>query len=101
MFKKIDTDQALIVSGGVFKPTDVYVGPEGGLYVSAKGGFIRVMEKGATSSKGVDIVRLHRDGPLFRDQFGRLAVEDGMGRKAVRLIATEANPFQIEKAEDD
>jgi hypothetical protein len=97
VFKKIDTDQALIVQGGVFKPVDVFEGPDGGLYVQAKGGYVRIYEKGATSAKGVDIARLHRDGDLYRDQFGRLAVETGKDRKHVRLVVTEDKPFLIEK----
>ena len=97
MFKKIETDNALIMQGGVFKPVDVYEGPEGGLYVQAKGGFVRVYENGSTSSTGLNLIRLHRDGPLYRDRFGRLTVDKGAGRTHVTLTVTEANPFLIEK----
>jgi len=87
MFKKIETDEALIVERGVYKMAEVYEGPDGGLYIKAKGGFVRVKEKGDTSHSAVAVQTLAREGPLFRDTWGRLCVtaEGPEARKPVAL----------------
>lgn len=85
MFKKIETDEALIVERGVYRPAEVYEGPEGGLYAKAKGGFVRLKANGSTSHPTVSCNTLARDGALYQDQFGRLAVSAGEGRKVCAL----------------
>ena len=85
MFSRIDTDEALIVENGVYRPVDVYRGPDGGLYVKAKGGFVRVKERGDTSHPTVKITLLMREGPLYRDAWGRLCVTEADGRRPVSL----------------
>jgi len=85
MFKRIETDEALIVERGVYKPVEVYEGPDGGLFVKTKGGYVRVKARGDTSHGAVMVQRLMREGPLFQDQWGRLCVEGGGKRKAVLL----------------
>lgn len=97
MFKKLELDKALIVTkSGVYKPTDVYEGPEGGLYVAASGGFVRVYERGSTSSGTINLHMLHRDGPLFRDPHGRLCVTGEGGRKPVQLGSDTEGRMLIE-----
>lgn len=87
MFKRIDEDEALIVENGVFKPVEVYEGPNGGLYVKAKGGFLRVKSNGSTSSSGVRLESLHREGDLFQDDFSRLCVTPtGPGSKRKQVF---------------
>lgn len=85
MFKHIDTDEALIVERGVFKPAEVYEGPDGGLYVKAKGGFVRLKSDGSTSHSTVKVKSLAREGPLYRDAWQRLSVSPGTDRKACLL----------------
>lgn len=85
MFKRIETDEALIYERGVFKIAEVYEGPDGGLYVKAKGGFLRVKRNGATSHDAVKLERLYREGALYADSFDRLSVSSAKGRKPVFL----------------
>jgi hypothetical protein len=97
MFKKIDTDQALIVQKGLFKPVDVYEGPEGGLYIKIGSGYARIRQNGSTSVEGVALQMLHRDEPVFKDAFGRLCTTGGDGRKPMSLTAdNEGRPLLIE-----
>jgi hypothetical protein len=85
MFKRIETDNAVIVKGGVFKTADVYEF-QGGLYLKAGGGFVRVKMNGATSVDGLSLHTLMREsGELYADQFGRLCLEDGPNRTHVAL----------------
>lgn len=85
MFKKIDEDDALIVDQGVYRTTEMYEGPEGGLFAKAKGGFVRVKANGATSHSSVKLQLLHREGPVYQDRFGRLCVTAGADRREVML----------------
>lgn len=85
MFKKIDTDEALIVEGGVYKPAEVYAGPEHGLFVKAKGGFVRIKSDGSTSHTSVKVQTLARNAPLWQDKWGRLCHADGSGHRPVQL----------------
>lgn len=85
MFKRIDDDEALIVENGVYRPAEVYEGPGGGLYLKAKGGFVRVKNNGSTSHPTVKLHTLARDAALFTDQFGRLCVTTAPDRKEVQI----------------
>lgn len=87
MFKRLTEDEALIVERGVYKTAEVYEGPEGGLFVKAKGGFVRVKTTGATSHETVKVQMLQREGPLYQDRFGRLCAAPGLERAPVLLTA--------------
>lgn len=104
MFKILETDEALITDGGVYKPAEVYEGPEGGLYIKAKGGFVRLKANGSTSHPAVKVITLMREGPLFKDSFDRLAITKGPARKVAMLThsadgAGEKATLAITKAE--
>ena len=100
MFKKLEEDEALIVERGVYKMAEVYEGPDGGLFVKAKGGFVRVRGNGSTSHETVRLETLHREGELYQDQFGRLCTNAGQGRRRtfiemrgsdMKLLVEDAN----------
>jgi len=101
MFQKNDEDEALIVERGVYKPVEVYTGPEDGLYVKAKGGFVRIKKDGSTSSINVRLTLLHREGPLFTDQFGRLTAIGGGKRKPVMITSDESGALKLEGPKND
>lgn len=84
MFKKIETDNAIIVKGGVYKQADVYEF-QGGLYLKANGGFVRVNANGGTSVSGLSLHTIMREGSIYADPWGRLCVDDGPKRKTVLL----------------
>ena len=100
MFQKNDEDEALIVENGVYKPVEVYTGPDGGLYAKAKGGFVRIKKDGSTSAPSVKLNLLHREAPLWADQFGRLTATGGGKRKQVMITADESGSLKIEGPKD-
>lgn len=83
MFTKIHEDGALTYDGGVYRQADVYAGPDGALFVNAKGGFVRVRADGGTSHPSVKVVTLMREAPLYQDQWQRLYVAPGHDRREV------------------
>lgn len=98
MFKRIDEDEALIVERGVYKPAEIYAGPGDGLYIKAKGGFVRIKSNGSTSHDTVKLQTLMREGPLYQDQFGRLCFSPGDGRKDCLLTIAADGVTKIEPA---
>lgn len=98
MFKRIDDDEAVIVENGVFRPAEVYE-RDGLLFVKAKGGFVRVKADGSTSHPNVRVETLAREGPLYKDAFGRLAVSMADGRKPV-MLTHSGETMQIEDKRD-
>lgn len=97
MFQRLEYDEALLVDSGVYKPAEVYAGPDGGLFVKAKGGFLRVKGDGSTSHHSVKLERLYREAPLYADAFNRLAVTEAPGRKRVAVIPKDDGPCQIKQ----
>lgn len=93
MFQKIETDEALVVERGVYKVVGVYQGPDQGLYVKIKGGFVRLRHDGSTSHDAVKLKTLCREGEIWHDQHGRLTVQGGgkrtllQGNAYHRLVA--------------
>ena len=91
MFKKLDEDEALIVERGVYKSAEVYEGPDGGLFIKAKGGFVRARVNGSTSHEAVRLVSLHREGKLYSDRFNRLCVQPGQDRRRAFIGTREGD----------
>lgn len=85
MFKRLDDDEALIVERGVYKSAEVYSGPGGGLFVKAKGGFVRLKADGSTSHDSVRMQMLQRNSTLYQDRFARLCAVPGENTKEVEL----------------
>jgi len=85
MFKQIEDAEALIVTAGIYKPTQVFEGPGGGLFVRANGGFARIKENGSTSNDRIKLDNLLYEGVLYRDQWGRLCAQGGGKRKPLQL----------------
>lgn len=81
-FKELPGDTALLVSGGVYRQAPLFE-RNGVLFAKWGAGFIRLTVTGATSAPAVQMHELVYDGPLFQDQFGRLAIEGGDARKAL------------------
>lgn len=92
MFQDLNPgDVAVIVSKGVYRQCALSE-MDGGLYAKMGRGYIRINADGRTSSPAYTVVQLATDLPLFKDQFGRLAVKEGKGRKALEsspLLAIE------------
>jgi hypothetical protein len=95
MFKRLSEDEALIVDRGVFRPAEVYEGPDGGLFIKAKGGFLRVKTNGATSHESVKVQTLQREGMLYQDRFGRLCVAPGPERAQVMVTGATEGPIAL------
>ena len=85
MFKRLDEDEALIVENGVYKPAEIYAGPGQGLYIKAKGGFVRIKRDGSTSHPTVRLQTLMREGPIYQDTFGRVCYTEGEGRREMEI----------------
>lgn len=99
MFKRLTEDEALIVERGVYRTAEVYEGPEGGLFVKAKGGFVRVKATGATSHDAVKVQTLQREGPVWQDQWGRLCAAPGDSRKPTMLTNAGEGVLALPKPE--
>lgn len=82
LFQELEGDVAVIVSGGVFKQVPVFT-RDGYLFAATSGGFVRLMADGATSKAKTRIDVLSIEAPLFKDKFGRLAVEKVSGAKPI------------------
>ena len=95
MFAHIPEDEAIVVENGIEKPVKVY-SRDGALYVGVKGGFARVKANGSTSHPATRLLELHRDGPLWQDQFGRLRCDDTVqGCRRIEL-GSDGLPARIE-----
>lgn len=81
MFKKLEGDEAVVASGGVYKPCELYSW-ENGLYIKLGSGYVRLKADGTTSKDGVALKYLATDRPLFKDRFGRIAIS---GEKRIFL----------------
>lgn len=86
MFDKLEGDTAMLVQGGVYKTTELYVWA-GKLFAKAAGGYIRLRTNGTTSKDGVRLEHMEIEQPLFSDKFGRLATVDGDGFKPVAVTS--------------
>jgi hypothetical protein len=95
MFNLLEDDECIVIENGIEKPAKLYE-RRGALYVGIKGGFARLKANGSTSHPQTKLLELHRDGPLFQDQFGRLRVE-GETVKSRRLeLGPDGMPSAIE-----
>lgn len=83
-FKALEGETAIIAVGGVFKQCDLFTW-DGKLFAKTAGGFVRLKADGSTSKDKMRLEHLEYDGPLYRDRFGRLCVDEGDGH--VRMIA--------------
>ena len=88
MFKQLEDDQACIVVNGVYKVCDLYTTAEGYLFAHwGSNNFIRLKSNGSTSLNKGHIELLITDERLYKDKFGRLAVQKRSNNSAV--TATE------------
>lgn len=86
MFVQIPGQSAVVRKGGVFRTCDLY-SYRGHLFAKFGSGYVRLNADGASSLDGLQIDLLAYEGPLFRDKFGRLAVQQEPG-----YVALQANP---------
>jgi hypothetical protein len=85
MFTKLEGDQALMKSGGVFKVVDLYAF-EDGLYAQWGTGFVRLYQNGSTTKPKLFVEKLVTDRPIYRDVHGRLTLKIQKGSRG--LLAT-------------
>lgn len=86
MFVQISGQSAVVRKGGVFRTCDLY-SYRGHLFAKWGNGYVRLNADGASSLDGLQIDMLAYEGPLFKDKFGRLAVQQESG-----YTALQANP---------
>jgi hypothetical protein len=82
MFKHLEGETAIVVSGGVYKVADLYE-RDGKLFAATAGGYVRINSNGTTSKDKLSVDTLAIDAALYVDRFGRLCVAEGDGRKAL------------------
>lgn len=94
MFKRIPDGEALIATGGVYKPADLYE-YRGKLFAKVGGGYILLKTNGSTSKEGTRLHELHYDGDLFQNPFGHVCSENGPDRKPVHITYSERDGVQL------
>ena len=82
MFKQIVGQSAVVRKRGVYRTCDLYE-YNGQLFVNFAGGYVRLNADGGSSLDGLALDLLAYEGPLFKDPFGRLAVKQKDGYKAL------------------
>ena len=96
MFKQVIGQSAVVRKGGVYRTCDLYE-YRGQLFVKYGAGYVRLNADGGASVEGLSLDLLAYEGPLYKDRFGRLTVQDGDGYTA--LIAQpdgKLEPLQLE-----
>ncbi len=88
LFTKIEGENAILLSGGVYQQVDVYE-RLGALYAKCGGGFVRLYSNGNTSKPTTKFETLAYSGPLFSDKLGRLMTVTGEGFKPLQIEGTE------------
>lgn len=83
-FQKVEGDGAVVVERGVYRQVELF-SRAGYLYVKLGSGFVRLMADGSTSKLGgsLRLVYLSYDGPLGRDELGRLTQADALEASTV------------------
>ena len=71
MFQQVEGDCVVLVEGGVYKQTDLYIRDDY-LYAKAAGGFVRLYRDGSTSKARCRIETISYTPLLHTDKFGRL-----------------------------
>lgn len=71
LFKEVEGEVAIIVRGGIYRQGPLYV-RNGYLYAKLGSGFVRLYHDGSTTVAKCRLDTLTFDGPLYRDQLGRL-----------------------------
>jgi hypothetical protein len=94
MFKQIQGQSAVVKNRGVYRTCDLYEF-RGQLFVKFGSGFVRLNANGSSSVDGLSLDLLAYEGPLFQDKFGRLAVQQGDGFKALQAQA-DGSLLQLE-----
>lgn len=95
MFKKLEGDQVLLRTRGVYKPTELYEF-DGKLFAKSNGGFIRLNQNGSTSQAdtSIDFMRIERI--IYADRFGNLCTEEASDRKPLKVTSQgRPEPLQI------
>lgn len=86
-FRDIEDGSAIISTSGVYQEVGL-VEMDGSLFIElSKGKYARLKADGSASKVKVRLEKLEYDGPLFKDRFGRLCVNNGEGRRP--LVATD------------
>jgi hypothetical protein len=80
--KPIEGESAMLVEKGVYKPADLYE-MDDYLFAKVGSGFVRLDANGGTSKPSAKLHKLMYEGPLYKDQLGRLCVSPGAKRAAL------------------
>jgi len=87
LFKEVEGDVAIVVTGGVFKQVPLYT-RNGFLFAGVAGGFVRLKADGTTSKPHMRLEHLETELALHQDRLGRLGTAD----------IPEAKPLSVEVA---
>ncbi|MGN6449628.1 MAG: hypothetical protein ACTHLK_13745 [Brucella intermedia] len=79
-FREVEGEAAILIENGVYKQTSLYVRDEQ-LYAKVGGGFVRLMADGSTTKARCTLNYMSWNGPLFRDNLGRLCTAKATGAK--------------------
>ena len=93
LFTVVPGAQAIVSCKGVFKQCDVYE-CRGVLFAKYGGGYVKLNEGGGTSKPDLRFDTLSFDGPLWRNEYGYLLIEE---QPKSKLVAADSR-FQITNA---
>lgn len=91
LFKELEGDVAIVVSGGIFKQVKLFT-RNGFLFAAVAGGYVRLKADGTTSKDKLRLEHIETELPLFKDRIGRLGTEQmpnaqALGRSEAPLLA--------------
>lgn len=75
LFRELEGDAAIVVSGGVYKHVKVYL-RDGYLFAGFSGGYVRLKADGTTSKDKLRLDHLETGIPLHKDHYGRLGTNE-------------------------
>lgn len=71
LFKELEGDTAIVVSGGVYKQVQIFT-RNGYLFAAVSGGYVRLKADGTTSKDKLRLVHIETEVELHKGQFGYL-----------------------------
>lgn len=74
LFKELEGDVAIVVSGGVFKQVKLFT-RNGFLFAAVSGGYVRLKADGTTSKDKLRLEHIETEIDLYKDRIGRLGTE--------------------------
>lgn len=97
MFKPIEGETAVLVSGGVYKPCPLYVRGNGELFAKVGSGYVRLKQDGSCSDSKhrIDVIQIEA-GELTCDAFGKMFIGRQVGEDGLKPVTKQSSPVLIE-----